>query len=130
MSTNSVKNSSIGAEDTGFGRGIQAIEGTQGFYGVTSPQEIRGLVERAINRDFMTGRVLLRCDSTGDLYPVTTPSPIPQAFLVSQHTWHQRLGHPGSEVLRRLVSSNFIPCNKEKPLILCHAYQLGKHSDV
>ncbi|GJT96280.1 ribonuclease H-like domain-containing protein [Tanacetum coccineum] len=75
----------------------------------------------------MTRWVLLRCDSTGDLYPVTTPSLIPQALLVSQHTWHQRLGHPGSEVLRRLVSNNFISCNKEKPPVLCHACQLGKH---
>ncbi|GJS17193.1 ribonuclease H-like domain-containing protein [Tanacetum coccineum] len=76
---------------------------------------------------FLTRRVLLRCDSTGDLYPVTAPSPIPHAFLVSQHTWHQRLGHPGGEVLRHLVSSNFISCNKEKPLVLCHACQLGKY---
>ncbi|GJY60588.1 ribonuclease H-like domain-containing protein [Tanacetum coccineum] len=44
----------------------------------------------------MTRWVLLRCDSTGDLYPVTTPSPIPQALL-------------------------------EKPPVLCHACQLGKH---
>ncbi|GJU80906.1 hypothetical protein Tco_1283271 [Tanacetum coccineum] len=33
----------------------------------------------------------------------------------------------GSEVLRRLVSSDFISCNKEKPPVLCHACQLGKH---
>ncbi|GKB58348.1 ribonuclease H-like domain-containing protein [Tanacetum coccineum] len=79
-------------------------------------------------KDFMTRRVLLRCDSTGDLYPVTPPSPIPHVFLVSQHTWHQRLGHPGSEVLRRLISNNFISCNKEKPLMLCHACQLSKHA--
>ncbi|GJS27460.1 ribonuclease H-like domain-containing protein [Tanacetum coccineum] len=59
-------------------------------------------------KDFMTRWVLLRCDSTGDLYPVTSPSPIPHAFLVSQHTWHQRLGHPGSKVLRSLVSNNII----------------------
>ncbi|GJZ73956.1 ribonuclease H-like domain-containing protein [Tanacetum coccineum] len=78
-------------------------------------------------KDFTTRRVLLRCDSTGDLYPVTSPSPLPLALLVSQHTWHQRLGHPGSEVLQRLVSSNFISCNKEKPPVLCHACQLGKH---
>ncbi|GJX69642.1 hypothetical protein Tco_0305369 [Tanacetum coccineum] len=32
----------------------------------------------------MTHRVLLRCDSTRDLYPVTTPSPIPHAFLTGQ----------------------------------------------
>ncbi|GJX23995.1 ribonuclease H-like domain-containing protein [Tanacetum coccineum] len=81
-------------------------------------------------KDFMTRRVLLRCDSTGDLYPVTAPSPIPHDFLVSQHTWHQRLGHPGGEVLRRLVSFNFISYNKEKPPVLCHACQLGKHSRI
>ncbi|GKC94791.1 hypothetical protein Tco_1160233 [Tanacetum coccineum] len=39
-------------------------------------------------KDFMTRRVLLRCDSTGDLYPVTAPSLIPYVFLVSHHTWH------------------------------------------
>ncbi|GJV76394.1 hypothetical protein Tco_1507978 [Tanacetum coccineum] len=51
-------------------------------------------------KDFLSRRVLLRCDSTGDLYPVTAPSPIPHAFL----------------------------CNKEKPPVLCHACQLGKHA--
>nr|GEX56333.1 ribonuclease H-like domain-containing protein [Tanacetum cinerariifolium] len=78
-------------------------------------------------KDFITRRVLLRCDSTGDLYPVMKPSTIPLAFLTSQYTWHQRLRHPGSEVLRRLVSSDSISCNKEKFLVLCHACQLGKH---
>ncbi|GKE40938.1 ribonuclease H-like domain-containing protein [Tanacetum coccineum] len=78
-------------------------------------------------KDFLMRRVLLRCDSTRDLYPVTAPSPIPYDFLVSQHTWHQRLGHPGGEVLRRLVSCNFISYNKEKPPVICHACRLGKH---
>ncbi|GJW12479.1 ribonuclease H-like domain-containing protein [Tanacetum coccineum] len=78
-------------------------------------------------KDFLTRWVLLRCDSIGDLYPVTAPSPIPHAFLVSQHTWHQRLGHPKGEVLRHLVSFNFISYNKEKPPVLCHACHLGKH---
>nr|GEU97106.1 ribonuclease H-like domain-containing protein [Tanacetum cinerariifolium] len=78
-------------------------------------------------KDFLTCRVLLRCNSTGDLYPVTAPSPIPHAFLVSQHMWHQRLRHPWGEVLCHLVSYNFISYNKEKPPVLCHACQLGKH---
>ncbi|GKE04329.1 ribonuclease H-like domain-containing protein [Tanacetum coccineum] len=34
---------------------------------------------------------------------------------------------PRREVLRHLVSNNFISCNKEKPHVLCHACQLGKH---
>ncbi|GKC90102.1 ribonuclease H-like domain-containing protein [Tanacetum coccineum] len=78
-------------------------------------------------KDFMTRRVLLRCDSTGDLYPVTASSPIPHAFLVTQHTWHQCLGYPGGDVLGHLVYSKFISCNNEKPLVICHACQLGKH---
>nr|GEW88399.1 ribonuclease H-like domain-containing protein [Tanacetum cinerariifolium] len=78
-------------------------------------------------KDFITRRVLLRCVSTGDLYPVMKPSTIPHAFLTSQYTWHQRLRHPGSEVLRRLVSSDSISCNKEKLPVLCHACKLGKH---
>ncbi|GKB35278.1 ribonuclease H-like domain-containing protein [Tanacetum coccineum] len=79
-------------------------------------------------KDFLTRRVLLRCDSTGDLYPVIAPSPFPHVFLVSQHRWHQQLGHLGSEVLRRLVSNNAISCNREKHPTLCHACQLGKHA--
>ncbi|GJT52807.1 ribonuclease H-like domain-containing protein [Tanacetum coccineum] len=78
-------------------------------------------------KDFLTRRVLLCCDSTGDLYPVTKSSPIPHDFITSQYTWHQRLGHPRSEVLRHVLSSNSISFNKEKPPVLCHACQLGKH---
>nr|GEW41999.1 ribonuclease H-like domain-containing protein [Tanacetum cinerariifolium] len=79
-------------------------------------------------KEFLTCRMLLRCDSTRDLNSVTAPSLIMHAFLVSQHTWHQRLGHPGSDVLHSLVSNNVISCNKEKPPVLCHACQLGKHA--
>ncbi|GJY47736.1 ribonuclease H-like domain-containing protein [Tanacetum coccineum] len=57
----------------------------------------------------------------------TSPSPIPHAFLVSQHTWHQRLGHPRVKSGFILFRRNFISCNKEKPLVLCHACQLGKY---
>ena len=77
-------------------------------------------------KDYRTRQILLRCDSTGDLYPVTTPSP--QALLsVSSSTWHQRLGHPGSQVFNHLVSKKFISCNKKDFPLLCHACQLGKH---
>ncbi|GKB83677.1 ribonuclease H-like domain-containing protein [Tanacetum coccineum] len=56
-------------------------------------------------KDFLTRHILLRCDSSGDLYPVTKLSTAPTAFLsTSASTWHQRLGHPGDEVLRSLVS--------------------------
>ncbi|GJX88620.1 ribonuclease H-like domain-containing protein [Tanacetum coccineum] len=79
-------------------------------------------------KDFLTRHILLICDSSGDLYPVTHPSPTPHALLsVSPSTWQQRLSHPGEEVLRSLVSRQFISCNKEKSHHICHACQLGKH---
>ncbi|GJU08264.1 ribonuclease H-like domain-containing protein [Tanacetum coccineum] len=60
-------------------------------------------------KDFMTRHILLRCDSSGDLYLVTKPSTSPTAFLsTSASTWHQRLSHPGDEVLRSLVSHSIV----------------------
>ncbi|GJZ78725.1 ribonuclease H-like domain-containing protein [Tanacetum coccineum] len=59
--------------------------------------------------DFLTHHILLRCDSSSDLYPVTKPSNIPIAFVsTSSSTWHQHLGHPGDEVLRSLMSRHSI----------------------
>ncbi|GJV12493.1 ribonuclease H-like domain-containing protein [Tanacetum coccineum] len=80
------------------------------------------------NNDFLTRRILLRCDNSRNLYPVTKPSTIPTTFpLPSSSTWHQHLGHPGDEVLRSLASRQFISCNKENSTHVCHAFQLGKH---
>nr|GEY44336.1 ribonuclease H-like domain-containing protein [Tanacetum cinerariifolium] len=46
-------------------------------------------------KDFLTRHILLRCDSSGDLYPVTKPSSLPSALMsLSPSTWHQCLGHP------------------------------------
>ncbi|GKD72485.1 ribonuclease H-like domain-containing protein [Tanacetum coccineum] len=79
-------------------------------------------------KNFLTRYILLRCDSLGDLYPVTQPSPIPHALLsVNPTTWHRRLGHPREEVLLSLVSRQFITCTNEKSPHICHACQLGKH---
>nr|GEX39599.1 reverse transcriptase domain-containing protein [Tanacetum cinerariifolium] len=72
-----------------------------------------------------------RCDSSGDLYPVTEPLSLPSALMsLSPSTWHQRLGHPCDVVLHSLVSRNFISCKKEKSPHVCHACQLGKHAKL
>nr|GEV54430.1 ribonuclease H-like domain-containing protein [Tanacetum cinerariifolium] len=48
-------------------------------------------------------------DPTWHMDTVTKPSASPIAFLsTSASTWHQRLGHPGDQVLRSLVSSRLI----------------------
>ncbi|GJS57861.1 ribonuclease H-like domain-containing protein [Tanacetum coccineum] len=60
-------------------------------------------------KDFLTRHILLSCDRSGDLYPVTKPSTTPTAFLsTSTSIWNQRLSHPGDEVLCSLVSRQFI----------------------
>nr|GEX99479.1 hypothetical protein [Tanacetum cinerariifolium] len=85
-------------------------------------------VDALIYFDLWTLHILLRRDSSGDLYPVTKPSTIPTALLsTSSSTWHQRLGQPGDEVLQSLASRQFISCNKEKSSHVCHACQLDKH---
>ncbi|XP_071727594.1 uncharacterized protein [Rutidosis leptorrhynchoides] len=80
-------------------------------------------------KDYLTHRLLLRCDSTGDLYPFTNPtaSPTHHALITTPSIWHQRLGHPSTDVFRRLISNNSIKCNNTKSPALCHACQLGKH---
>ncbi|GJT46750.1 ribonuclease H-like domain-containing protein [Tanacetum coccineum] len=45
-------------------------------------------------RDYHTRQTLLRCDSTGDLYPLHVAASA-FALLTNNHSlWHQRLGHP------------------------------------
>ncbi|GKE23211.1 ribonuclease H-like domain-containing protein [Tanacetum coccineum] len=79
-------------------------------------------------KDFFTRHILLRCDSSGDLYPVTSPSLTRHALLsVSPSTWHQLLGHPSEDVLRSLKSRQYISYNKDKCSHLCHACHHGKH---
>ncbi|GKD74092.1 ribonuclease H-like domain-containing protein, partial [Tanacetum coccineum] len=78
-------------------------------------------------KDYQTGRLLLRCDSTGDLYPVTQqPSSQTPVVLLSfsSTTWYRFMGHPGDDVLRRLESRDLISCRKSKLSALCHACQL------
>ncbi|GJZ86543.1 ribonuclease H-like domain-containing protein [Tanacetum coccineum] len=63
-------------------------------------------------KDYQTRWLLLRCDSTGDLYPVTQ-QPSSQTPIVllsfSSTTWHRRPGHLGDDVLRRLSKHAKLP---------------------
>nr|GEY30480.1 myb-like protein P [Tanacetum cinerariifolium] len=77
-------------------------------------------------QEYQTRRLLLRCDSTEDLYPFhpSTSTTWTALFSSNQSTWHQRLGHPGDDVLRFLASKKFISCNTTKSTTLCNACQL------
>ncbi|KAJ9543905.1 hypothetical protein OSB04_023612 [Centaurea solstitialis] len=62
-------------------------------------------------KDFQTRTPLLRCNSVGDLYPLTINSTTqvtsPSTFVaVTQDLWHSRLGHPGSNIFQ--VFSTFL----------------------
>lgn len=77
-------------------------------------------------KDFLTKEVLLCCDSSGDLHPITAPSH--QALIViGPFVWQQRLGHPGDTVFKQLISSKFIQWNKTKSNHHCSSCQAGKH---
>nr|GEU77427.1 ribonuclease H-like domain-containing protein [Tanacetum cinerariifolium] len=113
-----------------FTKTLQSIFTTRKISEKESPREIINLDHfYDTRRDYQTRRLLLRCDSTRDLYPFHSSSiTTPTAFLSSnQSTCHQRLGHPDDDVLRFLVFNKLISCNKTKSTTLCHACQLGKH---
>jgi hypothetical protein len=53
-------------------------------------------------KDLKTQAVLLRCDNTGDLYPIfntATTHHALQAISITKDTWHRRLGHPGVSIV-------------------------------
>ena len=78
-------------------------------------------------KDIQTRRVMLPCNSAGDLYTLPAAPPASQAFLAtSTDLWHHCLGHPGSSAIDTLRNNHFIHCNKAANTI-CHSCQLGKH---
>ncbi|GJW88092.1 hypothetical protein Tco_0163432 [Tanacetum coccineum] len=59
-------------------------------------------------RDYHTRQTLLRCDNTGDLYPLHVAASA-FALLTNNHSfWHQRLGHPGDVVIQTLSSRGLV----------------------
>jgi hypothetical protein len=80
-------------------------------------------------KDIRSQREIVRCDSSGPLYPLQFPeSAFALLAATSSSLWHQRLGHPGHEVLFQLAQSSTIPCNRSASQTLCHACQLGHHT--
>nr|AAN34944.1 Putative retroelement [Oryza sativa Japonica Group] len=70
-----------------------------------------------------TRRVILRCNSRGDLYtlPIAAPAIAAHSFLAQSSTlWHRRLGHPSSAAIQTLHKLAILPCTKIDHS-LCHA---------
>jgi hypothetical protein len=84
-------------------------------------------------KDLLTKMVLLRCDSTGDLYPLckNSHSTTGNNIFVVQLTgdlWHARLGHPGDSQLHQILCSFDFHCSKDTHT--CDACRLGKNVRV
>ncbi|KAJ9545524.1 hypothetical protein OSB04_025231 [Centaurea solstitialis] len=80
-------------------------------------------------KDLTTKKHITRCDSPGDLYPITpstTNELAPAVFhTVSPNMWHNRLGHPAVSRFN-YFRSYFFPSTKNNS-ITCNACSLGKH---
>ena len=76
-----------------------------------------------------TGRVILRCNSLGDLYTISSAAQSTARALLaaSSSVWHRRLGHPAPAAIASLKKNSLLSCNKIDRTI-CHACQLGKHA--
>jgi histone deacetylase 1/2 len=79
-------------------------------------------------KDLPTQTVKLRCDSTGDLYPLRLPphQALSASSPASIELWHNRLGHPGSSTLHQVLENLHFQCNKSAKHY-CHHCKLGKH---
>ena len=80
-------------------------------------------------KDFRTGARLMRCDSRGDLYPITTGSQVSSSVFaaLSPSLWHSRLGHPSNSIFESLRLNKLIHCNKQHVSHICPSCSLGKH---
>jgi histone deacetylase 1/2 len=78
-------------------------------------------------KDLPTREEMLRCESSGDLYPLRLPQH--QALTASSATslWHQRLGHPGHPVTAQVLQTFPFHCNKSDAHS-CSSCRLGKHA--
>jgi hypothetical protein len=70
---------------------------------------------------------MLRCDSSGDLYPLRLPQHQALHASLAASLWHQRLGHPGLPVTNQILQSFSFSCNKTDEHS-CSSCRLGKHS--
>lgn len=82
-------------------------------------------------KDLQTQAVLMRSNSSGDLYSLPSshskPSPPSSALLsISPDLWHKRLAHINKNSLNSLISANAFACNNDKLATSCKACQLGK----
>ncbi|KAJ9535464.1 hypothetical protein OSB04_un001410 [Centaurea solstitialis] len=83
-------------------------------------------------KEYRTRTPILRCNSTGDLYPFKLKSSSqvthPSTFAaITRDLWHHRLGHHGADVLSTLRSNLRFSSSKHlSSNTFCHSCVLGK----
>jgi hypothetical protein len=81
-------------------------------------------------KDLRTGTIMLRCNSSDELYPLHTSTNkglTGHSFLANCNTnlWHARLWHPRHSQLHRVLAHFDFSCSKSDNT--CTACHLGKH---
>jgi hypothetical protein len=85
-------------------------------------------------KDLNSRNTFIRCNSSGPLYTISLPTarapPTTTHYALAvvaapASLWHQRLGHPGPDVLAKLSSIATVSCNEPKHVPICHACLLG-----
>jgi len=76
-------------------------------------------------KDLLSRNVIVRCNSSGPLYPLRLPAAQSLVAATESSLWHRRLGHPGHEALSKLALS--LPTCRHDTTTVCHACQLGRH---
>jgi hypothetical protein len=77
-------------------------------------------------KDLSSRNEIIRCNSSGPLYPMRFPPATSFVVGTPQSLWHRRLGHPGHEALAKLAP-HFSSSTQDISSTVCHACQLGRH---
>jgi hypothetical protein len=77
-------------------------------------------------KDLASRREIIRCNSSGPLYPLQLSGAHALAATATSSLWHRRLGHPGHEVMSRVAT--IVPFSNKDIESICHACQLGRHT--
>ncbi|KAD0157053.1 hypothetical protein E3N88_44702 [Mikania micrantha] len=87
-------------------------------------------------KDKFTRTTLLTGPSNDGLYSITLPQVKPvskvafSSVRASPHTWHQRLGHPHSQLLQSMISKFCLPVSNKKFGSVCASCLIGKSSKL
>ncbi|KAD3068184.1 hypothetical protein E3N88_36064 [Mikania micrantha] len=87
-------------------------------------------------KDKFTRTTLLTGPSNNGLYSITLPQVKPvskvafSSVRASPHTWHQRLGHPHSQLLQSMISKLCLPVSNKKFGSVCDSCLIGKSSKL